>query len=257
MLTTCATDYITLAQRASGGRGDRAWRPGAALPRVARTRARASSRSWSTRVFTATHSLGDELSWLDAEGPTSPALIDYIRQHADAYDFFIFFSFRYYHSFHGAAGGAREGDSRPHRRTGRRARAGACSSRCSAACARSMYNSYEERALIHAVSGNQDVPGVVVGIGSDIPERARRGPVPPEVRHPRSLRHLRRPHRREQGLQGAVRVLRAVLVGAGRRRPPGADRHAGDPDSRSTRASTISASSPTRTSSTRSRRPSC
>jgi hypothetical protein len=33
-----------------------------------------------------------------------------------------------------------------------------------------MYNSYEERALIHGVSGNQDVPGVVVGIGSEIAE---------------------------------------------------------------------------------------
>ena len=33
-----------------------------------------------------------------------------------------------------------------------------------------MYNSYEERALIHAVVGQLRVPGVVVGIGSDIPE---------------------------------------------------------------------------------------
>jgi hypothetical protein len=33
-----------------------------------------------------------------------------------------------------------------------------------------MYNSFEERALIHAAAGNQDVPGVVVGIGSDIPD---------------------------------------------------------------------------------------
>jgi hypothetical protein len=32
-----------------------------------------------------------------------------------------------------------------------------------------MYNSFEERALIQTVSGNHDVPGVVVGIGSEIP----------------------------------------------------------------------------------------
>jgi glycosyltransferase involved in cell wall biosynthesis len=41
-----------------------------------------------------------------------------------------------------------------------------------------MYNSFEERALIHAASGNEHVPGVVVGVGSEIPsdvspERAR------------------------------------------------------------------------------------
>jgi glycosyl transferase family 1 len=34
-----------------------------------------------------------------------------------------------------------------------------------------MYNSYEERALIHGVSGNQLVPGVVVGVGSEIPDQ--------------------------------------------------------------------------------------
>jgi glycosyltransferase involved in cell wall biosynthesis len=33
-----------------------------------------------------------------------------------------------------------------------------------------MYNSPEERAMIQAVSGNHEVPGVVVGIGSDVPK---------------------------------------------------------------------------------------
>jgi glycosyltransferase involved in cell wall biosynthesis len=33
-----------------------------------------------------------------------------------------------------------------------------------------MYNSHEERAMINAASGNEDVPGVVVGIGSDVPQ---------------------------------------------------------------------------------------
>src|SRR6185503_5615932 len=32
-----------------------------------------------------------------------------------------------------------------------------------------MYNSPEERAMIHAIAGNQDVPGVVVGVGSEVP----------------------------------------------------------------------------------------
>ena len=34
-----------------------------------------------------------------------------------------------------------------------------------------MYNSFEERAMIQAVSGNTAVPHVVVGIGSDVPAR--------------------------------------------------------------------------------------
>ena len=32
-----------------------------------------------------------------------------------------------------------------------------------------MYNSPEERAMIQAIAGNQDVPGVVVGVGSEVP----------------------------------------------------------------------------------------
>jgi glycosyltransferase involved in cell wall biosynthesis len=34
-----------------------------------------------------------------------------------------------------------------------------------------MYNSPEERAMINAASGNVEVPGVVVGVGSDVPDR--------------------------------------------------------------------------------------
>jgi glycosyltransferase involved in cell wall biosynthesis len=36
-----------------------------------------------------------------------------------------------------------------------------------------MYNSFEERRLIHGVSDNQSVPGVVVGVGSAIPDRTQ------------------------------------------------------------------------------------
>ena len=36
----------------------------------------------SDRVFLQRHSLGDELDWLDAEGPTSPALVEHIAKHA-------------------------------------------------------------------------------------------------------------------------------------------------------------------------------
>jgi len=34
-----------------------------------------------------------------------------------------------------------------------------------------MYNSHEERAMIHAAAHNEDVPGVVVGVGSEVPSR--------------------------------------------------------------------------------------
>src|SRR4029078_13414864 len=56
----------------------------------------------SERVFQHRHSFGDELDWLDAEGPTSPALVDYVAKHAAGYDFCLFFSYRYSHAYSGA-----------------------------------------------------------------------------------------------------------------------------------------------------------
>ena len=129
---------------------------------------------WSQKVFTEKHSVNDELAWLDAQGPTSPALVEYIRSHEADYDFFIFFSFRYHHSFHGTRAVPAKAILVPTAE-----RDGALGLgiyppvfRGIRAC---MYNSYEERALIQGVSNNQSVPGVVVGVGSEIPERSNAG----------------------------------------------------------------------------------
>jgi hypothetical protein len=48
----------------------------------------------SKKVFERRHSLGDELRWIDAEGPTSPSLVRHIAANAAAYDFWLFFSYR-------------------------------------------------------------------------------------------------------------------------------------------------------------------
>jgi glycosyltransferase involved in cell wall biosynthesis len=129
---------------------------------------------WSQKVFTEKHSVNDELAWLEAEGPTSPALIDYIRTHEADYDFFIFFSFRYHHSFHGARAVPAKAILVPTAE-----RDGALGLGIYPPVFRGiralMYNSYEERALIQGVSNNQAVPGVVVGVGSEIPERSNAG----------------------------------------------------------------------------------
>jgi glycosyltransferase involved in cell wall biosynthesis len=129
---------------------------------------------WSEKVFTQKHSISDELAWLDAEGPTSPDLIDYIRKHEADYDFFFFFSFRYHHSFHGARAVPAKAILVPTAE-----RDGALGLGIYPPVFRGvrafMYNSYEERALINGVSKNDSVPGVVVGVGSEIPERSNGG----------------------------------------------------------------------------------
>ena len=167
VLTTCATDYITWRNALNAG-------PetvnGVAVRRfpVARERDPDDFAQHSARVFGHVHSLAEELAWVDSEGPTSPAMIEYIRAHEADFDFFIFFSFRYYHAYHGIRAVPAKAILVP---TAERDGALGLAMfapvfRAVRAC---MYNSFEERALIQAVSSNSDVPGVVVGIGSEIP----------------------------------------------------------------------------------------
>src|SRR5215203_1674911 len=89
----------------------------------------------------------------------------------DGFDFVILFSFRYFHAYHAA------------RRVPSKAILVPTAERDPAiglsifgpvfrGVRGIMYNSHEERAMIHAAAKNEAVPGVVVGVGSDVPERA-------------------------------------------------------------------------------------
>jgi glycosyltransferase involved in cell wall biosynthesis len=167
VLTTCATDYITWRNTLNAG-ADTVH--GVAVRRfpVRRERDPDDFAQHSARVFGQAHSPNDELAWLESEGPTSPDLIDYIRTHEAEFDFFIFFSFRYYHAYHGIRAVPAKAVLVP---TAERDGALGLAMfgpvfRAVRAC---MYNSFEERALIQTVSNNHDVPGVVVGVGSEIP----------------------------------------------------------------------------------------
>jgi glycosyltransferase involved in cell wall biosynthesis len=176
VLTTYASDYVT-------------WRnePGPPQERINGIPVRrfhvqherdllAFSRQ-SAQVFQKRHSLVDELRWLDAEGPTSPALVNHIAAHAESYDFCLFFSYRYYQAYHGARAAAARAVLVP---TAERdpAIGLALFQPLFRGVRALMYNSHEERVMIQAVSSNHEVPGVVVGIGSEVP----RNPEPQRFR---------------------------------------------------------------------------
>jgi len=174
VLTTCAhRDYISWKNELPAGGEVVNGIPVHRFP-VAIERDPIEFGKWSATVFTQTHSYRDELAWLDAEGPTSPALINHIQAHEADYDFFIFFSFRYHHSFHGCRAVAAKAILVPTAE-----RDGALGLAIFPPVFRGvralMYNSFEERALIQGVANNQSVPGVVVGIGSEVPERSNGG----------------------------------------------------------------------------------
>ena len=167
VLTTCATDYITWRNELNPGVEQVNGVPVRRFP-VSRERDAHEFGQRSTVVFEEPHSVAAELAWLRSEGPTSPSLVNHLRRHGDTYDYCLFFSYRYYHAYHGI------------RVTGPRALLVPTAERDPAlglhifgggfrSVRALMYNSYEERALINAVAKNDDVPGVVVGIGSEVP----------------------------------------------------------------------------------------
>ena len=168
VLTTCARDYITWRNEFPAGLDSVNDIPVRRFP-VRRERNPRDFGGRSEQVFTQTHSVIDELRWLASEGPTSPALVRYLRRHEHDYEYFIFFSYRYYSTYHGIRTVPTRALLVP---TAERdpvvglAIFGAIFRGVRAI----MYNSFEERALIQNVAQNENVPSVVVGVGSAVPD---------------------------------------------------------------------------------------
>jgi glycosyltransferase involved in cell wall biosynthesis len=171
VLTTCARDYVTWHDEYPAGvevvNGIPIHRFPVAHERDVKIFARRSEQ-----VFEAMHSHLDEVKWLDAEGPTSTKLIDHIKANRASYDYFIFFSYRYYHAYHGARAVPEKAILVP---TAERDHAIGLSifHPVFRSVRAVMYNSPEEQRMIQAATNNRDVPGVVVGIGSAIPEHTQ------------------------------------------------------------------------------------
>jgi len=168
VLTTCARDYVTWRNELPAG-ADTV--NGVAVERfpVVHERHDADFGKRSTQVFTRHHSLHDELEWLESEGPASPALIDRLTANSDEFDYVVVFSARYYHAYHTARAVPGRTVLVPTAERDPALGLGLFGPVFRGVRA-IMYNSYEEQALIHAVSSNEQVPGVIVGVGSEIPQ---------------------------------------------------------------------------------------
>jgi glycosyltransferase involved in cell wall biosynthesis len=169
VVTTCAKDYVTWKNELPAGVETINGVPVRRFP-VKHERSPDEFGRHSRRVFESRHSIADEIAWLDSEGPASPALVDYLARAGDDFDFIVLFSYRYYHSWHAARRVPGKAVLVP--TAERDAAIGLSIFRPVFRGVRAvMYNSHEERAMIHAAAGNQSVPGVVVGVGSEVPDR--------------------------------------------------------------------------------------
>ena len=211
VLTTCALDYVTWRNELPAGVEQvngltvRRFKVDISANPLAFGR-------WSRACLRAPHSLADELAWLDAEGPASPAL-DAVHRPPPATRTITSSS-----SATGTITRITALGRLPARAvlvpTAERDPAvGLAMFRPLFGGVRAlMYNSPEERAMIQAVAES----GGSVGRGRDWFGSARphaTRPLPAEVRHPRSVCRLCRPDRREQGVQGALRVLSGLSPG--------------------------------------------
>ena len=176
VLTTCARDYVTWRNELPAGEEIVNGIPVERF-RVARERDTIEFSRRSTQCFDEVHSLQDELRWLESEGPASPALIERLRRGRREFDFVLLFSVRYYQAYHGARALPATAMLVP--TAEREAALGLHLFLPILRGVRAiMYNSHEEQALINGLANNDHVPGVVVGVGSEIPsavqpERAR------------------------------------------------------------------------------------
>ena len=170
VLTTCARDYVTWRNELPAGTESVNGVTVRRFP-VSHERNPADFGRRSQRVFEHTHSIDDEIAWLESEGPASPALIGHLRQAGGAYDYVFFFSYRYYHAWHGARLMPSKAILVP---TAERDPAVglAIFGPTFRGVRAIMYNSYEERAMIQAAAHNERVPGVVVGVGSEVPRHS-------------------------------------------------------------------------------------
>ena len=121
-------------------------------------------------IFEDEHFLEDELSWLEEEGPLVPKLIQKLEKREKEFAYFIFFSYRYYHSFYGVSKFSRKAILVPTAEHDQVIYLSLFKDFFNLPAA-IVYNSWEEKWLINRISGNAAVCGDVVGVGSEIPDR--------------------------------------------------------------------------------------
>jgi glycosyltransferase involved in cell wall biosynthesis len=163
VLTTCAVDYLRWENRYEPGVSQVG---GLAVRRfpVARLRTTEGFDELSSKVHFFDHSDDEERRWIEEHGPVTPGLVDHLDAHQGDYDALVFFSYRYWTTYHGLRvapgksilvptaeedGAVRLRVFKPFFRLP----------------AQYAFNSPEEKDLLLRMTGASDLAGEVVGVG--------------------------------------------------------------------------------------------
>lgn len=160
--TTAARDYWTWKNEMTAGT---TWVDGIRVHRFAVTKPRARRfHAYERRAFRGGHALADEAEFIDAQGPVTPDLADFLRRHGREFDHVLFFTYLYWTTVVGlplvperavlvpTAHAEPAIDLTLYRRVFHLPRAIA-------------FNTEEERAMVHRRFANARVPSEVVGVG--------------------------------------------------------------------------------------------
>jgi len=100
VLTTCAKDYVTWENALPPGTSTE---QGVTVIRFPVTRPRRIKifADLSDEVFEGDASRERQQEWFHENGPETPALLDYLRDHGQDFDLVLFFTFRYFPSYFG------------------------------------------------------------------------------------------------------------------------------------------------------------
>ena len=161
MLTTCAVDYLSWENKYEPGLSQVG---GLAVRRfpVARLRTAEGFDELSSKVHFFEHSDDEERRWIEEHGPVTPGLVDHLDAHHGDYDALVFFSYRYWTTYHGLQVAPRKSILYPGGDDGRYACAVKPLFRMPGAYA---FNSVEEKDLLLKMTGAETLPGEVVGVG--------------------------------------------------------------------------------------------
>jgi glycosyltransferase involved in cell wall biosynthesis len=167
VLTTTATDYLTWQNVLPPGESRV---NGVAVRRFPVLRERREDVFFpvANKVCFFDHADEDERRWLEEHGPVAPGLVEHLRGHEKDYDAIVFFSYRYWTTYFGMQIAPAKSVLVPTAEHDRvlYLRLFRSFFRLPAAIA---FNTPEEKELIERVTGNDELPGEVVGTGIERP----------------------------------------------------------------------------------------
>ncbi len=167
VLTTCAKDYVTWKNEYPEGE-EKINNILVRRFKVDKERNIKKFNEFTQKLLKYPHSELDENKWMEDQGPYVPGMLDYINSNKNDYDFFIFFTYRYYHSFFGLplvkdksilVPTAENDFTLDFRITKTLFRLPKFV----------IYHTEEEKEIIDLKFGNENIPGEVIGVGIDVP----------------------------------------------------------------------------------------